>query len=160
MVTYICRTKNFNKQFNVNMDHLPFVIERTYNAPVDKVWSAITNRDKMKEWYFDLAEFRPEVGFEFSFIGGDDNKSYLHLCKVTEVLEGRKIAYTWRYDGYEGESIVSWELFEENGKTRVKLTHSGLETFPADKNPDLAKKNFEMGWNEILGKSLKEYLKK
>lgn len=142
------------------MDQQPFVIERTYNASVDKVWSAITNRDKMKEWYFDLSEFRPEVGFEFSFVGGDEKKSYLHLCKITEVQEGRKITYTWRYDGYEGESHVSWELFDENGKTRVKLTHSGLDTFPADKNPDLAEKNFEMGWNGILGKSLKEFLEK
>lgn len=136
----------------------PFVIERTYNAPAEKVWKAITDRDAMKQWYFDIAEFRPEVGFEFTFTGGDGNKSYLHLCKVTEVREGSKIVYSWRYDGYEGDSVVSWELFEENGKTRVKLTHSGLETFPAEKNPDLAVKNFEMGWNEILGKSLKEYL--
>lgn len=111
----------------------------------------------MKKWYFDLSEFRPEVGFEFQFEGGDANKSYLHLCKVTEVIEGRKLTYSWRYDGYEGNSFVTWELFDENGKTRLKLTHAGLETFP-ESNPDLARKNFEMGWDEIIGKSLVNYL--
>ncbi len=40
----------------------PFVIERTYNAPISKVWKAITDKEEMKEWYFDLAEFKPEVG--------------------------------------------------------------------------------------------------
>ncbi|MBE2218233.1 MAG: SRPBCC domain-containing protein [Ignavibacteria bacterium] len=140
------------------MEEQPFVIERTYNAPAEKMWKAITDKADMKKWYFDLAEFRPEVGFEFSFTAGDNNKSYLHLCRVTEVVEGKKLAYTWRYDGYEGDSEVSWELFEEEGKTRVKLVHSGLDTFPAEKNPDLARKNFEQGWNEILGKSLMEYL--
>lgn len=139
------------------MNPEPLIKEVTINAPAAKVWQAITEKDKMKEWYFDLAEFRPEVGFEFSFEAGDKDKSYLHLCKVTEVIEGRKIVYSWRYEGYEGNSFVAWELFEEGGKTRLVLTHSGLETFP-ESNPDLARKNFETGWNEIIGKSLINYL--
>jgi hypothetical protein len=31
-----------------------FVIERSYNAPRKKVWRAITNKEDMKQWYFDL----------------------------------------------------------------------------------------------------------
>src|SRR6266480_6255839 len=45
----------------------PLVIERTFNAPAARVWSALTNNDEMKRWYFDLKEFKPEVGFEFQF---------------------------------------------------------------------------------------------
>ena len=112
----------------------------------------------MKKWYFDLPEFKPVVGTEFQFTGGpDDGKKYLHLCKVVEVVEGKKIAYTWKYDGYAGESKVTFELFEEGNKTRLKLTHEGLETFPAD-NKDLAKENFVAGWTEIIGTSLKNFL--
>jgi len=48
----------------------PFTIERTYNASSDTIWQAITNKKKLKQWYFDLAEFKREVGFEFSFAGG------------------------------------------------------------------------------------------
>lgn len=140
------------------METVPFVIERTYNAKPDRVWQAITDKDKMKEWYFDLKEFKPEVGFEFEFSGGPPEKSYLHLCKVTEVITGQKLTHSWRYDGYAGNSFVTWELFDEGNKTRVKLTHTGLETFPAI--PDFAPKNFEMGWTDILGRSLKEYLEK
>lgn len=135
----------------------PFVIERTFNAPLQKVWKAITDKEDMKKWYFDLAEFIPKVGFEFEFMGGEKDKCYLHKCKVTEVEEGKKITYSWRYDGYAGNSFVTWELFDEGGKTRLKLTHAGLETFPAD-NPDLAKHNFERGWTSILDTSLKGYL--
>ena len=136
----------------------PFVIERTYNAPADKVWQAITDKDKMKQWYFDLKEFRPEVGFEFQFTGGSKEKSYLHLCKVTEVEAGKKLTHSWQYDGYPGESFVTWELFAEGDKTRVKLTHTGLETFPSE--PDFARTSFEKGWTSIVGTSLKEYLEK
>lgn len=139
------------------MTHEPFVIERTFNAPADKVWNAITDKSAMKQWYFDLKEFKPEVGFEFQFEGGTEEKSYLHLCKVTEVVVGTKLTHSWKYDGFEGNSFVTWELFPEGDKTRVRLTHSGLETFPAN-NPDFAKSNFAQGWTEIVGKSLKDYV--
>jgi len=136
----------------------PLVIERTFNTPVDKVWSAISNKEEMKTWYFDLAAFRPEVGFEFQFEGGPDDKKYLHLCKVTEAIPNKKLTYSWRYDGYEGNSFVTFELFPEGERTRLRLTHSGLETFPA--NPDFAKENFVGGWDHIIGKSLPDYLEK
>lgn len=140
------------------MSTQPFVIERVYAAPIQKVWEAITVKEKMKVWYFDLAEFKPEVGFEFEFTGGDENKQYLHLCRVTKVVEGKTIAYTWRYDGYEGESEVTWELFPEGEGTKLILTHSGLETFPP--LDAFKKENFAAGWTHITGISLKEYLEK
>lgn len=135
----------------------PFIIERVLQAPIQKVWKAITDKEQMKEWYFDIAEFKPEVGFEFSFTAGREDKPYLHLCKVVEVVMGKKLSYTWRYDGYEGNSVVTFELFPEGTNTRLKLTHEGLETFPAS-NPDLAKENFAEGWNAIIGKSIKEFV--
>jgi uncharacterized protein YndB with AHSA1/START domain len=67
----------------------PFVIERTLKAPSEKVWTAITDKDQMKQWYFDLAEFKPETGFEFTFNGGSEEKTYVHLCKVTKVEQGK-----------------------------------------------------------------------
>lgn len=141
------------------MSTQPFVIERVYSAPIQKVWEAITVKEKMKEWYFDLAEFKPEVGFEFEFTAGDNNNfQYRHLCRVTKVVEGKTIAYTWRYDGYEGESEVTWELFPEGEGTKLILTHSGLETFPP--LDAFKKENFVAGWTHIIGVSLKEYLEK
>jgi uncharacterized protein YndB with AHSA1/START domain len=140
-------------------DNKPIVIERTFDAPVDVIWQAITDKNEMKKWYFDLAEFRPQVGFEFKFMAGDDNKQWLHLCKVTEVQPGKKLSYSWRYDGHPGNSLVSFELFPQGDQTTVRLTHSGLETFPAD-IPEFRKENFVAGWTEIIGKSLKEYLEK
>jgi uncharacterized protein YndB with AHSA1/START domain len=71
------------------MDAQPFVIERTYKASPERVWRAITDKNQMKEWYFDLKEFKPEVGFEFQFEGGTDDKIYIHLCKITEVIPQR-----------------------------------------------------------------------
>jgi uncharacterized protein YndB with AHSA1/START domain len=141
------------------MKNEPIVIERTFNAPVERVWNAITDKDSMKKWYFDLAEFKPVVGFEFQFTGGTEENKYLHLCKITEIIPGKKLSYSWRYDGYEGDTLVTFELAVVNSKTTVKLTHVGIETFPSD-NPDFAKENFEQGWNHIIGTSLKEFVER
>jgi uncharacterized protein YndB with AHSA1/START domain len=136
-----------------------FVIERTYKAPIAKVWSAITDNVQMKKWYFDIADFKPEVGFEFEFTGqGKDGEKYIHLCKVTEVIKEKKLTHSWRYKGFEGNSFVTWELFAEGEKTKVRLTHAGLETFPATTNNAFAKENFAEGWTYITGTSLKEFV--
>jgi len=130
--------------------------ERTFNAPVARVWKALTNVDQMRVWYFDLKEFKPQVGFEFEFIVEHEGNTYHHLCKVTEVVPQKKIAYTWRYKGQPGDSLVTFELFGEGERTRLKLTHSGIETFP--KTQAYARKNFEAGWTEIIGSELKRFV--
>ncbi len=139
------------------MKHPPVVKEVIIHAPAAKVWQAITDKDAMRQWYFDIAVFKPEVGFEFQFEGGDENKCYLHLCKITEVVEHKRLAYSWRYDGFPGDSLVTFELFEEGDRTRVRLTHEGLESF-APGGPAFAKENFVAGWNQLIGTLLKEYV--
>ena len=132
------------------------VVERTFNAPVARVWKALTDVDQMRQWYFDLKEFRPEVGFEFEFVVEHDGMKYHHLCKITEVIPQKKIAYTWRYKGESGNSLVTFELFREEENTRLKLTHTGIDTFP--KTPAYARKKFEAGWTEIIGSELKQFV--
>jgi uncharacterized protein YndB with AHSA1/START domain len=120
------------------------VLERILNAPVEKVWSAITDNDELKAWYFDFGDFKAEIGFKFQFFTGDEKK-FLQLCEVTEVVYLKKFGFSWRYDGYEGISYVIFELFSENEKTRLKLTHKGLDSFPSDIEM-FAVDNFEQGW--------------
>jgi uncharacterized protein YndB with AHSA1/START domain len=134
------------------------VVERTFQAPIAKVWKALTDVDQMREWFFDLKGFKPEVGFEFGFVVEHDGNTYDHRCKVTEVIPQKKIAYTWRFEGHEGNSLVTIELSPDGDKTRLKLTHTGLETFP--KTPAFARKNFEAGWTAIIGSELKQFVER
>jgi uncharacterized protein YndB with AHSA1/START domain len=69
----------------------PIIIERTFSASAESLWRTITDKVQMKEWYFELAEFKAEVGFEFEFTGGTPKKPYLHLCKITEVIASKKL---------------------------------------------------------------------
>jgi len=141
------------------METQPLTVERIYNAPVEKVWRAITETEQMKEWYFELEEFKADQGFKFQFTGGDKNVQYLHECTVIVADPPHKLSYSWVYPEHnDGYSVVTWELFEEEEqKTRLKLTHEGLESFP-EANPNFAVASFTQGWNSILGESLKNYL--
>ena len=140
------------------MKSTPIIVEERDPVPVDRVWKAITDKEEMKKWYFELDEFRPEVGFEFSFAGqGHKGENYIHLCRITEVIPNNKLQYSWRYENYPGNSLVTFELFDEGKSTRLRLTHEGLETFSTD-NPDFAVTSFQAGWSEIIGSILKDHL--
>ena len=137
----------------------PLVKEAVYNAPSRRVWSAITDNEKMKEWYFKMDAFKPEVGFEFTFSGhNEEGVEYIHLCKVLEVVPGKKLVHSWTYKDHAGYSEVTWELFDEGDKTRLMLTHTGLESFPD--TASFKRESFNGGWTEILGTMLKKYVEK
>ena len=138
------------------MNSQPVIIEQVFDAPVARVWDALTKNEQMKKWYFELPDFQAVPGFEFIFIAGGEKK-YKHICRVIEVVPRKKLSYTWRYDGFPGQSLVSIELFDERDQIRLKLTHTGLETF-ASSGPDFARENFAAGWTQIIGKSLKGFL--
>lgn len=139
------------------MENTPVVVERVLDAPSHKVWQALTDNTQMKQWYFQLQEFRPEVGFEFRFLAGPPDKEYLHICTITDVIPEKKLAYTWRYEGIPGQSHVSFDLTPEGDKTKVTITHTGLETFVTD-DPNFRRESFNQGWNHILGISLKDFV--
>jgi uncharacterized protein YndB with AHSA1/START domain len=133
------------------------VVERTYEAPIERVWDALTNKNQMRKWYFNVSDFKPEPGFKFEFTGGDENVQYRHLCEVIEADKPNKLSYTWQYENIEGVSLVSIELFaERENSTRIKLTHSGLDFKTDDKN--FQPSSFNAGWNHILGISLRKFV--
>lgn len=131
------------------------IIEQEYNAPLELVWRALTEAELLQKWYFNISEFKPEVGFKFQFEGGKEDDRYTHLCEVMEVIPNKKLKYSWSYEGYTGLSFVTFELFPDGEKTKLRLTHEGLETFT---HPDFSKANFEEGWKFLLHESFKEYL--
>lgn len=134
------------------------IVEQTFNRPVYKVWSAITRADLMRQWFFDNMEsFKPAVGFETQFNVQSGDRDFLHMWKITEVVPLKKIRYNWKYGGYPGDSTVAFELFEQHEQTMLRLTHTGMESFPGD-IPEFSRESCEEGWHYFIKKSLKEYL--
>ena len=93
----------------------PIVVEEVFGNPVQRVWSAITSVDEMTVWFFEnIPAFRPVVGFETAFNMQSGARTFQHQWQVTEVIPGRKISYRWTYPDYPGDSLVTFELEEDD----------------------------------------------
>jgi len=138
----------------------PITVQYKINIPVEKVWNALTDKNEMKSWYFDIPDFTLEEGKEFNFYEPGEEKKYHHQCRILEIIPNKKLKHTWSYPELsDAVTTVTWELEKEDIGTLVTLTHDDLEGFNGlDENFSL--KNFTEGWNGIIGKNLKEYLEK
>ncbi len=136
----------------------PVIVEQIFNSSVSEVWEAITNLDQMKQWFFENIEaFKPDIGFETKFNVQTENRNFTHLWKLTDVIPFKKITYNWKYEGYPGDSFVTFELFEQNDHTMLRLTHEVVESFPDD-IPEFTRQSGLDGWNYFIKKRLKEYI--
>ncbi len=138
----------------------PIVVEQTFHTSINNVWNAITKVDQMRKWFFENIEsFKPEVGFRTQFSIQSQDRSFLHLWKLTEVVPMKKIVYNWKYGGYPGDSLVMFELFEQENQTKLRLTHEITESFPKD-IPEFSRDSGIEGWNYFIRNRLKEFLEK
>ena len=138
----------------------PIIVEQTFDASIEKVWKAITEIDQMRQWYFkEIPSFKPEIGFETQFNVQNQDRNFLHMWKVIDVVPLKKIAYNWKYEGYPGDSFVVFELFELNNLTKLRLTHHVQESFPDD-IPEFERRSGVEGWTFFIKQSLKEFLEK
>jgi uncharacterized protein YndB with AHSA1/START domain len=136
----------------------PVIIEQTFKTSIQNVWKSITDVTQMRLWFFEnIPSFVPEVGFETRFNVRSGNRGFLHLWKLTEVIPPKKIVYDWRYEGFPGNGTVSFELFEQNDGTLLRLTNEGLETFPSH-IPEFTRESCIGGWEYFIKDSLKAFL--
>ncbi len=140
--------------------HDNVIVKERVNAPVEEVWNALTDKAKMKEWYFDIPDFELGVHKEFNFYEPGEAKKYHHHGEVLEIQPNAKLKHSWSYPEFSKEkTIVKWELEQDGEGTHVTLTHKGLENFE-HLGKDFSHNSFEEGWKELVGKNLKNYVEK
>jgi len=138
----------------------PIIIETEFYNSKGEVWSAITELEEMRQWYFDiLPSFKAEVGFETSFLVQVEDRKYTHLWKIIEVEPFKKISYEWRFEEVSGLGLVTFEIIENDGHVRLVLTNEDLQSFPKDV-PEFTEESCRNGWNYFIKERLANYLKK
>lgn len=136
----------------------PIVFEQEFDVPVDELWRAITDRDQMVQWYFaEISAFVPVVGYQTEFVLQVEDRDIVHRWEVTEVIPGQKITVTWRFKDIPGDGAVTWELAERGAGSSLRLTNTGLETFPQD-DPLFTRESCEGGWRYFINERLKPFL--
>ncbi len=138
-------------------DHV--VVEQSFFQPKEVVWKAITQVDQLKQWFFENIEnFEAKPGFKTRFVVENEGRVFPHLWTITEVQAEQKITYNWKYESYEGDSYVCFELFETDGQTSLRLSHDVTESFPQH-IPEFTREACEGGWNYFIKERLVEYLR-
>ena len=85
-------------------------------APVEEVWSALTEPERLEEWFANDVELDLEPGGTGVFRWDDGDERH---AVVEEVVPERRFAFTW-----DDESRVEIELAEVETGTRVLVTET------------------------------------
>ncbi len=143
---------------NINQTIEPIVVEQDFSCSKMVVWESITELEQMRQWFFNnIPSFEPKVGFQTSFKVQSGDRNFNHIWIILEVVPFKKIKYHWSYEEYKGEGIVTFELFENDNKTILRLTNEGLETFPKS-IPEFSRDSCQAGWEYFINMTLKEFL--
>ncbi len=128
----------------------------TINAPVGKVWKALTDKNELKEWMLMPTTFEPVVGKEFTFKaeGMENWDGYFH-CKVKEVEINKKLVYTWNSGMINADTLVTILISEKGGQTELTLIHTGWENVPAEIRQQRIEGHTK-GWELRFVQNLKE----
>ena len=142
-------------------------IRRVFNIPVNKVWQALTVPEYFKKWYGPEGFTCPSSTMEakkggkyLNCMRGPDGKEYWSTGVVNEFIPDKKLVITDSFSDPKGniisaseqgmpgdwprELLITFELEEADGATKLKLTHEGV---PEEMHDECVK-----GWNESFDK--------
>jgi len=123
-------------------------VERTYtiNAPISKVWQALTDASVAEQWGAAPAKVDAREDGEFSYWGGDIHGKYTRLIPE-KLIEQDWYGHdnpTWKYN-----VVFAFECNDET--TMVRMTYSGNIL---DEKKDIA------DWQDYYFEPIKELLEK
>ena len=94
-------------------------VQYTINAPAEKVWKALTDKNEMKSLGILISGilFWKQVRNSTSMNRGGENK-YHHHAQILEIIPNEKLKHTWSYPDFSAlKTIVTRELLPEGGQT-------------------------------------------
>jgi uncharacterized protein YndB with AHSA1/START domain len=101
-------------------------VERSVDldAPVDVVWSAITDEDAIADWFGGPASLEPVPGG----MGRFESDGEVRHARVDDVEPGRRLSWRWWADGDDDGPItaVTFELTSLPAGTRLVVTERTL----------------------------------
>jgi uncharacterized protein YndB with AHSA1/START domain len=104
------------------------------DAPIDVVWTVITEPEHINRWFTDFAELDVRPGGEgrFGWNVKATNRKHVVNLRVERLDPPHFFSFRWNYpDGDEptetNAPLVEFSLEAHGGSTRLRLVESGLE---------------------------------
>ena len=149
------------------------IIHRVFNLPKRVVWAALTEPEYFKKWWgpkgftCPSSKMEARVGGKYlNCMRGPDGKEYWSTGVVKEFIPEKKLVLSDSFSDSKGniksasehglpgdwprELLITFELEEADGATKLKLVHEGI---PEEMHDECKK-----GWNESFDK-LEENIK-
>lgn len=123
-------------------------LERILPASRDEVFAAWTEPEQMSRWLSPRGRAEVEadvvVGGRLHVVMIDADVRIEHDGEFLEIEPPGRLVFTWRspFTGGDRPSVVTVELFDDDGATRLVLTHRGLPAHERDPHAG--------GWGAIL----------
>lgn len=125
-------------------------IERTFDAPVERVFDAWTSEEVLRRWLHGMpgwetptAEVDLRVGGKIRIVMRDpsDGTEAGATGEYRVVEPPRKLVFTWIWDHHPDEpQLIELEFSERDGTTTVVMTNSSIPT-------EAQWESQERGWN-------------
>ena len=144
--------------------NLRIVKQIALNAPLSRVWLALTDYREFGEWF--------RVRLDGPFAVGEISRGqitypgYEHLKwqAIIEKMEPERLfSYRWHHSHdpnadilKEPTTLVEFRLEQTKTGTRLTLTESGFESLPEDRRSKAFREN-EGGWTEQM-KNIEKYV--
>lgn len=109
------------------------------DAPPAAVFRAIADPELVGRWMkSDSVTIEPEIGGVYD-VGWEDDGP----MRIVDLETDAQLSYSWRSQFVQYETLVTWELAESAGRTRLTLVHSGFA-------PDESFDPYRTGWHDFL----------
>ena len=129
-------------------------IERTFDAPRERVWKAMTDPKLLAQWWgrgnrLTVETYELERGGHWRFVEHTpDGKSHGFEGRFREIVPQSKLSMTFDWDGMPGHPVIITNVFEEiDGGKRTRLVGTSLFITQAELD-GMVKSGMETGMNQ------------
>jgi uncharacterized protein YndB with AHSA1/START domain len=127
------------------------------DAPINTVWKSVTTPDLIKQWFFGVdTEAEWKVGGKLIHRGEYKGKPYVDSGEILEFTPPRRLVHShWsdvsgKPDKPENREVVTWDLAEADGGTRLTITELNLPSEEAARTSAAAWKAALQGLKDML----------
>ncbi len=145
---------NASEYMNVQL-----VVERTFDAPRDRVFRAWIDPERMIKWFAPVGmrpvniEVEAHVGGKYQIgMQEPDGRTIYATGEYVEIAAPNRLVFTWSWlaEQRTENSLVTVEFIDRGGSTHIVLTHERLRTAEI-------KEGNRDGWSNCF-ESLHQYL--
>lgn len=125
--------------------------ELVVDAPIERVWEALTSAEELAQWFGDSAEIDLQPGGRARFGWSEFNSTTDCIIEAVD----RPSRFSFRWDAVSGSPVeevsthVEFTLRTEGEATHVTMLESGFADLPEDAYQERIDKNTS-GWDAEL----------